>query len=410
MMEMLILVINTGSSSIKYSLIDMSEEKTLSSGVVERIGIEGSKIIHNVGCQKYEKSINIKNHEQAVHLIIEMLTGEEYGVLQNIGSITALGHRIAHGGEELFESMVIDERVLQLMKNSTPLAPMHMPHMVKGIEIFKRVLSDKPMVAVFDTAFHQTMPEKAYLYAIPYKYYEKYGIRRYGFHGTSHKYVSRRAAELINRPLKSIKMITCHLGNGSSITAVDGGVSIDTSMGFTPVAGIPMGTRCGDIDAAITGYIAKNERISIQEVERIYNKESGFLGLSGISSDCRDIEKLLKEGNQRATITFEVFCYHIKKYIGAYVAVMNGINCIVFTGGIGENSFRVRSKVCSDMNYLGLQISNKKNFPSQKTQDRIISTNDSSVQVCVINTNEELMIARETTEVLALKTMAEAVC
>lgn len=284
------------------------------------------------------------------------------------------------------------------------LAPLHMPHMVRGIEAFMKLIPGKPMVAIFDTAFHQTMPEKAFLYAIPYEYYLKYGIRRYGFHGTSHKYVANQAAKLIGEPYESIKIITCHLGNGSSITAVNNGKSVDTSMGFTPMAGVPMGTRCGDIDAAIVGFLMRHENITYTETESILNQQSGFLGISGLSNDCRVLEKMSVQGDTRAKAALEVFCYQIQKYIGAYTAAMNGLDCIVFTGGIGENSASVRKEICTGIDYLGIHISQDKNeWVKSNGGEGVISTDQSKVKICVIRTNEELMIAKESVEVLRLK-------
>ena len=311
---MLILVINSGSSSIKYSVIDMDNEQFLSKGIVECIGIEKSRIRYqNNDGKKYEENVKIDNHEQAVQLIIQSLTHLERGVLEDISCISSLGHRVVHGGEALFEPMIINDYVMDLIENNVGLAPLHMPHMITGINVFKKLLPDKPMTAVFDTAFHQTIPEKAFLYAIPYEYYKKYGIRRYGFHGTSHQYVSIKAAQLMNRPLNSLKTITCHLGNGSSISAVDKGKSVDTSMGFTPLAGVPMGTRSGDIDAAIIGYIMDKEGLTYGEAETILNNKSGFLGLSGVTSDCRELERLIEDDDKRAKLAVDVFCYNIKK-------------------------------------------------------------------------------------------------
>lgn len=395
---MLILVINTGSSSIKYSLIDMDGEKFLTRGNVECIGLDNSVLKYDTeDGERVEVKRRIENHESAVKLIIEILTGR---IIDDIGKISAVGHRIGHGAEKLFESVEIDERVMGIIRENIPLVPLHMPHMAKGVEVFRKLLPGIPMVAVFDTAFHQTIPKKAYLYAIPYEYYLKYGIRRYGFHGPSHKYVSEKAARMLGVPGDSIKTVTCHLGSGSSIAAVDGGRSVDTSMGFTPLAGVPMGTRCGDIDVAIAGRLMEKEKLSYPEVESILNRKSGFLGLSGLSSDFRKIEQHAGAGDEKAAMTIDVFCYSVKKYIGAYAAAMGGLDCIVFTGGIGENSKKVRSEVCSGLDFLGVRLDAEKNKNGGRG-DAVLSADDSRVKICLVNTNEELMIARETKEVLS---------
>jgi acetate kinase len=384
----------------------MNSENYLSKGTVERIGLDNPKLKHYANNNKViEINENIKNHEEAVQLIIKMLTHPIHGIIKDMSKLTAVGHRIAHGAEKLFESVEINDQVIQIIKDNIGLAPIHMSAMVKGVEVFKKLLPNIPMVAIFDTAFHQTMPEKAFLYAIPFEYYLKYGIRRYGFHGQSHKYVSIKAAQLINKPYESIKTVSCHLGNGSSIAAINKGKSVDTSMGFTPIVGVPMGTRCGDIDVSIVGYLMENEKLSYNEVENILNRQSGFLGLSGASSDCRDVMNLADEGNERAKIAIDVFCYNIKKYIGAYAAAMGGLDCIVFTGGIGENSSRIREEVCQELEFLGVKIDQEKNSAMEKNrgQDAIISLEDSKVKVCLINTNEELMMARETMKVVTDK-------
>lgn len=399
---MLILSINTGSSSIKYSVIDVSREEIILRGIVENIGADNSVLKQNNCLEEVTINEQFKNHEQAILKIIEMLTNPKYGAVRDLESISAVGHRVAHGGEKLFQPLVIDADSLELIKENIRLAPLHMPHMVCGIEMFRKLMPGKPMVAVFDTAFHQSIPEKAYLYAIPYEYYLKYGIRRYGFHGTSHKFVSRQAAKFLGMPLDSLKIITCHLGNGSSIAAVDKGRSVDTSMGFTPISGVPMGTRCGDIDAAIVGFLMENEGLTYKEVERIFNGKSGLAGLSGSTNDCRELERLIKNGDRRANTALDVFCYQVKKYIGAYTAVMDGVDCIVFTGGIGENSAFIRNRICNGMNYIGVQIDRERNDNGCK-RDKIstlISGEQAKVKVCIVNTNEELMIGQETYEAI----------
>lgn len=393
---MYILSINAGSSSVKYSLIDIIEEKVILRGIVENIGSDASVLKQTNNRQQIVVKEQYTNHEQSIQKIISMLTHAEYGAVSNLESVFAVGHRIAHGGEKLFKPTVIDESVLEQIRENIPLAPLHMPHMVGGIEAFIKLMPGKPMVAVFDTAFHQTMPQKAYLYAIPYDYYLKYGIRRYGFHGTSHKYVSIQAAKLFGKPYESMKMITCHLGNGSSISAIRNGKCVDTSMGFTPLSGVPMGTRCGDIDPAIIGFIMKKEGKTYQEVESVLNNESGFLGISGVTNDCRELEILRQDGNKRASTALELFCYNVKKYIGSYAAVMNSLDCIIFTGGIGENSAYIRECICSELDIIGVRIDDLANSSLNTTDASIISSDDSKTAVCIIKTNEELMIGYET--------------
>lgn len=399
---MLILSINSGSSSIKYTLIDIVKEQTLLRGIVENIGSDDSSLKQCFGEKEIVRKEIFQNHEQAIQRIIIMLTDPHYGAVRDLSEIAAVGHRVAHGGETLYAPLVIDEEAFSRMRENTKLAPLHMPHMLLGIEMFQKLLPGKPMVAVFDTAFHQSMPREAYLYAIPYEYYIKHGIRRYGFHGTSHKYVSARAAQFLGKPLETLKLITCHLGNGSSVAAVKYSRSIDTSMGFTPLSGVPMGTRCGDIDPAIVGVLMENEALTYAQVEKILTGRSGFLGLTGKTNDCREIERLIKDGDERAEIAADVFCYQVKKFIGAYAAAMNGVDCVVFTGGIGENAVLIREKICNKMDYLGLRLDPQKNLkPLQNGADAMrISRDDAAVQVCVVKTNEELMIGRETFEAI----------
>jgi len=387
---------------VKYTLIEIETEQIHIRGIVENIGAAGAKMKHCINGNEVVFHEQFSNHEQSIQSIIRILLDPQYGMLNDLSEIFAVGHRIAHGGEDMFLPTLIDESALNKMRQNIRLAPLHMPHMVKGIEVFQRLMPDTPMVAVFDTAFHQTMQPEAYLYAIPYEYYLKYGIRRYGFHGTSHKYVAARAAKLLQQPLDRLKTITCHLGNGSSIAAVKYGRSIDTSMGFTPLSGIPMGTRCGDIDAVIVGCLMEYENLSYPQVEKILTNESGLLGLSGVSNDCREIEVQAKNGNHRANLAINVLCYQVKKYIGAYVAAMNGLDCLVFTGGIGENGAIIREKICSDMEYLGIQLDRSLNDSRLEREEdaKMISIADASVRVCVVRTNEEVMIGKQTYEAI----------
>lgn len=398
---MKILVINAGSSSLKYQLIDMTDETVLAKGLAERIGIDNSMLSHTpAGKEKVEIKVDIKDHVQAVKMVIDALVHPEYGVIKDISEISAVGHRVVHGGERFSSSVIIDDDVMEAIRANINLAPLHNPANITGIEACKKVMPNTPMVAVFDTAFHQTMPKEAYIYAIPYSAYEKYGIRRYGFHGTSHKYVTLRAAKLLERPIEELKMVTCHLGNGSSIAAVKGGKSVDTSMGFTPLEGLPMGTRCGVIDPAIVTFLMEKENMTYQQIDHYLNKESGVLGISGVSSDFRDLEAAANEGNERAQLALDIFAYSIKKYIGAYAAAMGGLDCVVFTAGIGENNPYIRQKACEGLEFLGIYIDREKNEYTKKGKEGEISTDDSKVKVLVIPTNEELMIARETLELV----------
>jgi len=396
---MLILVINSGSSSIKYQLINMENEKVVSKGLIERIGIEGSRMKHKKNDEQFLIERDIPNHETGLSLLLEVLQDEKMGVIKNLNDIKAVGHRVVHGGEKFASSVRIDEEVLAAIEENINLAPLHNPPNIAGIKAAMKLLPGVPQVAVFDTAFHQTMPKIAYLYAIPYEYYEKYKIRRYGFHGTSHKYVSKRAAEILGRNYNDLKIITCHLGNGASIAAVKYGKSVDTSMGFTPLEGLVMGTRSGDIDPAIVTYLQDIENLSASEVYNILNKKSGVLGLSGISSDMREIEDGAFEGNPVARLTLDIYEYRIAKYIGAYVAAMNGVDAIVFTAGVGENSPILREEICENyLGYLGVKIDKEKN--NVKGKETIISTPDSKVAILVVPTNEELVIARDTKEIV----------
>lgn len=391
---MKVLVINCGSSSLKYQLIDTVTKSATAVGICERIGIDG-RIKHTpVGGEKTMKDSPMPDHENAIKLVLEALTDDNHGVIDSLDEIGAIGHRVVHGGEKFASSTIITDEVMEAIKECNDLAPLHNPANLTGISACKKIMPDVPMVAVFDTAFHQTIPEKAFLYGLPYKYYEKDKIRRYGFHGTSHDFVSKRTCEFLGLDIENSKVIVCHLGNGASISAVSNGISIDTSMGMTPLEGLIMGTRSGDIDPAIIAHIMKKENKTIDEVQDLLNKESGVYGLSGLSSDFRDLEEASDNGNKRAGMARDVFCYRVAKYIGSYVAAMNGVDAIVFTAGVGENDWYVRKETCSYLGYLGITIDEEKNNERQK--EVIISTEDSKVKVCMIPTNEELAIARET--------------
>ena len=393
---MKILVINAGSSSLKYQLIDMDNEQVMAKGLCERIGIEGSNLQHTNVAKNEKTKIEkpMKDHGDAIQMVIDALVDEKIGVIKSMDEIGAVGHRVVHGGEEFAGSCVITEAVMKALEKCTPLAPLHNPPNIIGIKACQKIMPNTPMVGVFDTAFHQTMPPKAYMYALPYEYYKNYGIRKYGFHGTSHKYVSQKAAEFLGKPAEDLKIVTCHLGNGSSITAVDGGKCVDTSMGLTPLEGLIMGTRSGDVDPAVVQYICNKENKTVDEVLNILNKKSGVLGISGVSSDFRDVTKAENEGNERAKAANEAFIYRVIKYIGAYVAAMNGVDAIAFTAGIGENNIKMRKDVCSSLTYLGVKLDEEKN--NVRGEERIISADDSKVQVLLVPTNEELAIARET--------------
>ncbi len=396
---MKVLVLNSGSSSIKFKLFNMKNENAMASGKVDRIGIDRSAL-------EYEnyRGIDIKlrkkipDHKKGIKIVRDSLLDEEYGVLNNMKEINAIGHRVVHGGEKFADSNLINEEVIEQIESVCELAPLHNTHNLAGIKICEKLMPNKPQVAVFDTAFHQTMPPKAYMYALPYEFYKKYGIRRYGFHGTSHKFVARKAADLMNRPIEELKIITCHLGNGASIAAVNRGKSVETSMGFTPLEGLVMGTRCGDLDPAIIPYLMEKENITLEEVNDIMNKESGLLGISGISSDSRDIRKAAKEGHERAKLALELFNYQIQKYIGAYMLVMNGIDAIVFTAGIGENASDIRKGILSGLEFMDVTVDDQANKAKQKNAE--ITTPDSKIKAFVIPTNEELVIARDTLRIV----------
>lgn len=397
---MKVLVLNSGSSSIKFQLFNMEDEKVLVKGVVERIGIENSFLDYE---KTGEKEITIKrdieDHSQGIELVIDTLLDKEYGVLSSMDEINAVGHRVVHGGEKFAGSVKITDEVIEQMEAVSDLAPLHNPPNLAGIKVCRELMPDTPQVGVFDTAFHQTMPEKAYMYAIPYKYYEKHGIRRYGFHGTSHRYVSKRAADMMDKPIEECKIITCHLGNGASIAAVDSGKSVDTSMGLTPLEGLVMGTRSGDLDPAIIPFLMSKENLSPDEIDKILNKESGLLGVSGVSNDSRDIKAAAEEGNKRAQLARKLFNYRVKKYIGAYMAAMGGVDAIVFTAGIGENAADVRKGILEDMEYFGIKLDENAN--QVRGEESEITTADSSIKVFTIPTNEELVIARDTKQIIS---------
>ena len=392
---MKVLVINAGSSSLKYQLIETDTEEVLAKGLCERIGLEGSKLTHSPeNKDDYVKEQEMPTHTTAVQLVLEALVDPEHGVIKHIDEISAVGHRVLHAGQVYSDSVIVNDDVKKVVKDCFPLGPLHNPANLIGIEACEEAMPGKPQVAVFDTAFGQSMQPKAYMYAIPYKFYEKYGIRKYGFHGTSHKFVSGRTIEFANLDKSSCKVIVCHLGNGASISASIGGKCVDTSMGLTPLEGLIMGTRSGDIDAAVVQFLANNENLSVDEVLNILNKESGVLGISGVSSDFRDLSAAAEDGNERAQVALDAFIYRVAKYIGSYVAAMNGVDAIAFTGGIGENDCATRGKICEYLGYLGVNIDPENN--SKRGEEMYISTPDSKVKVMVIPTNEELAIARET--------------
>lgn len=392
---MKILVVNCGSSSLKYQLFDMTDESVLAKGLVERIGIEGARIKHvKTGMDTVIKNTEIPNHKVAFRVVVEALLDENHGALKSLDELSAVGHRVVHAGEKYAGSVMITQGVIDALEECVPLAPLHNPANLMGIYAVTEALPNVPQAGVFDTAFHQTMPGYAYMYGVPYHYYEKYRVRRYGFHGTSHFYVSRRAAEILGRPVESLNIVTCHMGNGSSITAVKAGKSVDTSMGFSPLPGVIMGTRCGDVDALLVSFLSEQEGIDNKAMSHVLNKESGLLGISGISSDLRDIEEAADGGNQRAKLAEDMLYYGVKKYIGSYAAAMGGMDVLVFTAGIGENSARAREGICSGLEFMGVKIDREKN--KARGQERIISTDDSKVKVIVIPTDEELVIARDT--------------
>lgn len=389
-----VLVINCGSSSLKFQLINSESEAVLAKGLCERIGIDGRLTYQPAGGEKAVSNKAMPTHTEAIQFVIDALTDTETGVVKSLEEIGAVGHRVVHGGEKFSKSVVVTPEVKKAIEECNDLAPLHNPANLIGIAACEELMPGTPMVAVFDTAFHQTMPEEAYMHGLPYEYYEKYKVRRYGFHGTSHSFVSKRAAEFLGKPYDATKTIVCHLGNGSSISAVLNGKSVDTSMGLTPLGGLVMGTRSGDIDPAIMEFIAKKENLDIAGIMNVLNKKSGVEGVSGVSSDFRDLTAAANEGNARAALALNMFAYRVAKYVGSYVAAMNGVDNIVFTAGIGENVCHVREKVCGYLEYLGIEIDKEAN--EKRGEEVVISTPDSKVTVLVIPTNEELAIARET--------------
>ena len=391
---MKILVLNCGSSSLKYQLINMETEEVLASGKYERIGEKEAFITHKVNGQKIKIDNPAYNHTEAIEFTLKQLTNPEYKVIDSLDEIEAIGHRLVHGGEKISESVVIDENVENVLKEYSDLAPLHNPACILGIEACKNVMPGKPMVGVFDTAFHQSIPKERYIYPIPYEYYEKYGIRKYGFHGTSHMFVSQRLAEIEGKDIKDLKIVTCHLGQGSSICAVQGGKSVDTSMGLTPLGGIPMVTRSGDLDPSILLYLMKKEKLSPEQMENILNKESGVSGISGLAPDFRVIEQESYNDNETAKIAMESFKYAIASYIAEYAVAMNGVDYIVFTGGVGENQINIRKGICEQLRFMGVEIDEDAN--NMRGEEKVISKPSSKVKVYVIPTNEELMIAKET--------------
>ena len=395
---MKVLVVNCGSSSIKYQLINMENESVMAKGYLEKIGLPDSFLTHTVNGEKRKIEEHINNHEEGIKLVLAQLTHPEYGVISSLDEIGAVGHRVVHGGEKFSSSVLIDDAVMEAMKECIPLAPLHNPAGITGIEACKKVLPNVPMVGVFDTAFHQTLPEKAYIYAIPYEYYEKYGIRKYGFHGTSHMYVSQRLAEIVGKDISELKIVTCHLGQGSSICAVEGGKSVDTSMGLTPLAGIPMVTRSGDLDPSVVTFLMKKEGWTAEEAENMLNKKSGVQGISGLAPDFREIEAASYGDNERAEIAIEKFKYEIASYIAKYAVAMNGVDYIVFTGGVGENQINIRRGICEKLEFMGVKIDVEAN--NVRGEEKEISAPDSKVKVYLVPTNEELMIAKETARLI----------
>jgi len=393
-----VLVLNCGSSSLKYQLLNMDTEELLVKGLCERIGIDGY-LKHSLPSKDHEANVAMPDHEAAVKIVMDALVDKEHGVLKSMSDIHAVGHRVVHGGEEFSDSVVVTAEVEKAIEDCCELAPLHNPPNLVGIRACQKIMPGVPQVAVFDTAFHAAMPEKAYLYAIPYELYEKHKIRKYGFHGTSHKFVSMQAAKLLDKPYDKLKTVTCHLGNGASICAVLNGVSVDTSMGLTPLEGLAMGTRSGDVDPAVVTFIMQKENLTAHEVVDLLNKKSGVLGVSGVSSDFRDLGAADAEGNKRAKAAMDLFCYRVAQYVGSYAAAMNGIDAVVFTAGVGENDTGVRARICEYLGYLGVELDKEKNGQRGKAMD--VSTAGAKVRALVIPTNEELVIARDTKEALS---------
>ena len=390
---MKILVINCGSSSVKYQLIDMDGEKLIAKGTYERIG-EASFLTHKINGQKYVLQHPAKTHKEALDFAIQQLLNKDYPAISSLDEIGAIGHRTVHGGEYFKESVIIDDEVIKRIEECSSLAPVHNPCSLIGIRACQELMPGKPMVAVFDTAFHQTIPEERYIYPIPYKYYEKYKIRKYGFHGTSHYYVSHRIAEVLGKPIEDLKIVNCHLGQGASICAIQGGKSVETSMGLTPISGIPMCSRSGDLDPSIVTFLMKNENMTADDIDNMLNKDSGIWGICGVSKDVRDIEAAIDEGNEKAKLALEHYKYKIAEFIAKYAVAMQGIDVITFTAGVGENQVRVRKGICEYLKFMGVKIDDERN--KVKSEEALISTDDSSIPVWVIPTNEELVIARDT--------------
>lgn len=397
---MKILVLNCGSSSLKYQLIDMSNEEVLCVGLVERIGIEGSVLKQEKDGVEGKLIVEqpMKNHQDAIKLVLDAVVDPQYGGVKDIEEVEAVGHRVVHGGEKFAGSVLITDEVKAALEECIELAPLHNPANIMGIEACEAILPGVPMVGVFDTAFHQTMPKSSYLYGLPHELYTKYGVRRYGFHGTSHRYVSQRAAAMLGKNIEDCKIITCHLGNGASVAAIDGGKSVDTSMGFTPLEGLIMGTRCGDIDAAILPFLMEKEGLDAKGLSDLMNKKSGVYGMTGISSDFRDIEDAAAQNNELAQVALESYAKKVKKYIGSYAAEMNGVDAVVFTAGVGENGIDMRADIMANMDFLGMKLDEEAN--KVRGKERVISTEDSKVKILLIPTNEELMIARDTLELV----------
>lgn len=394
-----ILVINCGSSSLKYQLIDMEEKKVMAKGLAERIGIEGGRVKYEAaGKDEIVIEEKLADHKAALKIVLDSLQHAEYGAVKSLDEIDAVGHRVVHGGEAFAQSVLIDEKVMKAINDKVEIAPLHNPPNIIGIEACKEIMGDVPMVAVFDTAFHQSIPALNYIYALPYEYYEKYKVRRYGFHGTSHQYITERAADMLGKKLDEVNLITCHLGNGSSISAVVGGKCYDTTMGFTPLEGLAMGTRTGDMDPAIVPFIMDKENLSTEEMSNVMNKKSGVLGISGVSSDFRDLEEAAEKGNDRAQLALDIFENRVRKYIGAYLTEMDHCDGIIFTAGVGENSITTRERVIKGLTSLGVKIDDDKN--NMRGKEAVISTDDSSIPVLVIPTNEELKIAMETAKLV----------
>ncbi len=393
---MKILVINAGSSSLKYQLFDMDAGAVIAKGNCERIGVDGRVTHKRPGKEDYRASVVLNSHDDAIALVLKLLTDAEYGVIADVSELTAVGHRVAHGGEKLRRSTLLGDEEIKYLGSIVNINPLHGPPAIKGIEACRRLMSGTPQVGVFDTSFYGEIPDYAYTYPIPYEYYEKYRIRRYGFHGTSHRYVSGKAADMLGKPLSDLKIITCHIGNGSSISAIKNGVCVDTSMGFTPQEGLPMGTRSGSLDPSVIPYIMKAEGVTPQEMDTILNSKSGLLGVSGVSSDCREVIEAANGGNDRARLALDILIYEAKKIIGSYVAAMNGLDVLVFTAGIGENDRWIRESICRDMDYLGVSLDTEVNGTCPRGQAADLSTKDAHVHTLVIPTDEEYMIALDT--------------